>query len=87
MPSGEKHIFILFKLRDFTAELLTERCRGVSIEPLTGESLTYSTANRDDYARLDVIRRVTAFRGYIVVGPDAPLNCPPRMHGPRSGVK
>ena len=40
------------ELRDITAELLTEVCHGVGIEPtlqpLTGEQLSYRSANIDD---------------------------------------
>ena len=45
-------------LRDFTANLLTEVCRNVCIEPppqaLTGELLSHETSNSEDGARLDV---------------------------------
>ena len=46
------------ELRNITADLLSEVCPNVSIEPhlqpLSGETLTHSTAIRDDRARLDV---------------------------------
>ena len=42
-------------VRDFTAELLSETCNDVAIEPLltplTGESFKFKTANTDDHAR------------------------------------
>ena len=45
-------------LRDFTANLLTEVCPNVCIEPplqaLTGELLTHDTSNSEDGAHLDV---------------------------------
>ena len=46
------------ELRDFTAELLSEVCADVCTEPplqpLSGETLTYATANVEDGARLDI---------------------------------
>lgn len=46
------------EIRDFTANLLTEICSNVCVEPelqpLSGESLTNKTANTDDNARLDI---------------------------------
>ena len=46
------------KLRDLTAQLLSETCPNVStdpeLQPLSGESLTYLTSNVQDGARLDV---------------------------------
>ncbi len=46
------------EIRDLTANLLSEVCHDVSVEPslqpLAGESLTYSTAHREDPARLDI---------------------------------
>ena len=46
------------ELRDFTAAILSEVCTDVCVEPplqsLSGETLTYTTANREDGARLDV---------------------------------
>jgi len=45
-------------LRDFTASILTEVCDDVRVEPplqpLTGETLRFATANREDEARVDV---------------------------------
>ena len=55
------------ELRDFTAELLSEVCKDVSIEPmltpLTGERFSYNTANVEDHARLDVAARGVWNRG------------------------
>jgi len=46
------------ELRDFTATVLAEVCRDVRVEPplqpLTGETLRFATANREDEARVDV---------------------------------
>ncbi len=46
------------EIRDITADLLTEICHDVSVEPdlqpLTGETLAHRTANISDGARLDV---------------------------------
>ena len=45
-------------MRDLTANLLSKVCNNVVIEPhlqpLSGETLQYKTANRDDSARLDI---------------------------------
>ena len=51
---------------DLTANLLSEVCNNVAIEPhllqpLSGETLQYKTANRDDNARLDIA--ANGFRG------------------------
>ncbi len=49
------------ELRDITAGFLTEVCHNVGIEPplqpLSGEQLTFRTANREDGARLDVVAK------------------------------
>ena len=46
------------EIRDLTASLLSEVCHGVWIEPdlqpLTGETLSHQTANRQDNAQLDI---------------------------------
>ena len=46
------------ELRDFTAEILSEVCANVctepSLQPLSGETMTYATANVEDGARLDI---------------------------------
>jgi hypothetical protein len=48
-------------IRDFTAEMLTEVCNDVAIEPiltpLSGEKFQYKSANVDECARLDVSAR------------------------------
>ena len=53
------------EIRDFTAKLFTEMCSNVRIEaelqPLTGKSLSYTSANRQDSARLDI--RAQGFGG------------------------
>ena len=58
-------------LRDFTAETLSEVCTDVCIEPslqpLSGETLDYATANVEDGARVDVVLLV--FRAIIVRRP------------------
>lgn len=49
------------ELGDFTAAALAEICHDVAIEPvlqpLSGESFQYATANVEDEARLDVSAR------------------------------
>ena len=46
------------EIRDITATLLTEVCHNVSVEPdlqpITNETMHFSTANTDDGARLDI---------------------------------
>ena len=48
-----------YKIRDFTANLLTEVCSDVCIEPelqpITGEALTGATSNIQDGAHLDIV--------------------------------
>ena len=48
-------------IRDFTAEMLSEICNDVAIEPiiipLSGEKFKYKTANEDELARTDVSAR------------------------------
>ena len=55
------------EVRDFTAELLSEVCNDVAVEPmltpLTGEKFTYKTANTDANARLDVSARGVWVKG------------------------
>ena len=50
------------EIRDLTAKLFTEVCPNVRIkpepQPLTGESLLYTSANRQDSARLDIRAQV-----------------------------
>ena len=74
------------EIRDLTAQLLSEACPNVSIEPdlqpLTGETLTYLTSNAEDGACLDVRaegfwgdRQQSAFFDVRVFNPLAPSNC------------
>jgi len=46
------------ELRDVTANLLSQVCTNVQVEPqlqpLSGESLSHRTSNTDDHARLDI---------------------------------
>ena len=55
------------EVRDFTAELLSEVCNDVAVEPLltplTGETFSYKTANTDKNARLDVSTRGVWVKG------------------------
>ena len=55
------------EVRDFTAELLSEVCNDVAVEPLltplTGEKFKLKTANIDDHARLDVSARGVWVKG------------------------
>ena len=71
------------ELRDITAELMTEVCHNVGIEPtlqpITDERLVHRTANRQDGARLDVAAdsfwgndRQRAFFDIRVFNPHAP---------------
>ena len=73
------------EIRDLTAQLLSETCPCVSTEPelqpLSGETLTYSTSNTQDGARLDVRaegfwgdRHQSAFFDVRVFNPLAPSN-------------
>ena len=72
-------------LRDFTANLFTEVCSNVCIEPplqtltLTGELLSHETSNSQDGARLDVSaqgfwgdRHQRAFSDACIFHPNAP---------------
>ena len=50
------------EIRDFTANLMTEVCHDVCVEPpplqpLSGEQLPHATTNREDNARLDIKAR------------------------------
>ena len=70
------------ELRDITAELLTEVCHCVGVEPtlqpLTGEQFSYRSANVEVGARLDVVaegfwvRRQKAYFDVKVFNPFAP---------------
>ena len=82
-PTGAFPIVRHDELRDLTADLLSEVCHDVCIEPhlqpLTGESLSYSTANTEENARLDVrahgfwgLRQQSAFFNERVFHPNAP---------------
>ena len=55
------------EVRDFTAEILSEICKDVAVEPLltplTGEKFTLKSANTDDHARLDVSARGVWIKG------------------------
>ena len=73
------------EIRDLTAQLMSETYPNVSTEPdlqpLSGESLTYLTSNRQDGARLDVRaegfwgdRYQSAFFDVRVFNPLAPSN-------------
>ena len=74
------------ELWDITAQLLTETCHGVGIEPplqpLEDEQLRHRTANREDGARLDIVAvnfwgrdRQNAFFDVRVFNPYAPSHC------------
>ena len=47
------------EVHDITADIMTEVCHGIGVEPhlqpVTGEHLTYRTANREDGACLDIV--------------------------------
>ena len=55
------------EVRDFTAQILSEVCNDVAIEPLltplTGETLKYKSGNTEEHARLDVSARGVWIRG------------------------
>ena len=82
------------EVRDITATLLTEVCHGVTTEPhlqpLSGEPLSYHSANIQDGARLDVA--MYGFWGgrfekaFIDVRIFNPMQCPINCHGPLSSV-
>ena len=74
------------RIRDLTAELLTEVCPNVATEPvlqpLTGERFALRTANRQDDARLDIKAqdfwdhsKRSAFFDVRVFNSHAPSNC------------
>ena len=74
------------RIRDVTAQLLSEVCPNVEVEtplqPLTGERFPYRTANVDDNARLGVKAqgfwgsdRQCAYFDVRVFNPQAPTNC------------
>ena len=57
-PTGGFPIVRHNEIRDLTVNLMSEVCHDVCVEPtlqpLTGEQLSYATANREDSVRLDV---------------------------------
>lgn len=57
-PTGGFPIIRLNEIRYLTADLMSEVCHDVCVETvlqsLTGEQLSFATANREDPARLDV---------------------------------
>ena len=74
------------RIRDMTAQLLSELCPNVEVEPplqpLTGETFRHRTANVEDNARLDVkaqgfwgSNRQYAYFDVRVFNPHAPTNC------------
>ena len=78
------------EIRDLTAELLSEVCHSVSIEPhlqpLGGETLRGASANIQDGARLDIAangfwggRFERAFFDVRVFNPHAPTNRQPQL--------
>ena len=78
------------EIRDLTANLLTEICPGVAVEPtlqpLSSEQLTRATANTQDGARLDVVANgfwggtyERAFLDVRVFNPFAPSNRHPQL--------
>ena len=78
------------EIRDLTAELLSEVCHSVSIEPhlqpLGGETLRGASANIEDGARLDIAangfwggRFERAFFDVRVFNPHAPTNRQPQL--------
>ena len=56
-------------MRDLTANLLSEVCNNVvtepHLQPLSGETLQYKTANRDDNARLDIAANGLSISGRL----------------------
>ena len=71
------------EIRNITANLLSEVCHGIGIEPslqpVTGEQFEHRTANREDGARLDIVAqsfwgrdRQSAFFDVRVFNPYAP---------------
>ena len=64
-PTGGFPIVCHNEIRDLTAELMSEVCHNMCVEPalqpISGEQLPHATANREESARLDV--RARAFWG------------------------
>ena len=75
-PRGGFPIIRHNKIRDFTANIMSEVCHNVSIEPhlqaVTGESLSFTTSNSQDGARLDIA--MNGFWDVKVFNPFAPSN-------------
>ena len=87
-PKGGFPIVRHNEIRDLTANLLTEVCHDVCVEPtlqpITGETFSNATANSDEGARLDVAasgfwdgRFERAFFDVRVFNPHAPSNRQP----------
>ena len=87
-PKGGFPIVRHNEIRDLTANLLTEVCHDVCVEPtlqpITGETFSNATANSEDGARLDVAasgfwggRFERAFFDVRVFNPHAPSNRQP----------
>ena len=84
-PCGGLPIVRHNELRDITAGLLTELCHSdevePSLQPLSGESFQYRSANVEDEARLDVVangfweRGQKAYFDVKVFNPFAPKHC------------
>ena len=75
------------EVRDLTANLLSEVCNNVvtepHLQPLSGETLQYKTANRDDNTRLDIAangfwggRFERSYFDVRIFNPSAPSNQP-----------
>ena len=87
-PKGGFPIIRHNEVRDFTANLMTEVCHDVCVEPnlqpITGEVLSHATAISDDGARLDIAANgfwcgcfEQAFFDVRVFNPHAPSNRQP----------
>ena len=84
-PCGGLPIVRHNELRDITAGLLAELCHSVEVEPslqpFSGESFQYRSANVEDGARLDVVangfweRGQKAYFDVKVFNPFAPTHC------------
>ena len=87
-PKGGFTILRHNEIRDLTANVLSEVCHNVCIEPhlqpLSGEVLTGASANREDGARVDIAvdgfwgdTRERAFFDVRIFNPMARSNCQP----------
>ena len=85
-PKGAMPTLRYNAIRDITAQLITEACPNVGVEPLlqpqTGELFRHRTENTDDHARLDIRAqnfwdksRRSTFSDVSVFNPHAPTNC------------